>query len=169
MKKIIFLLLTLCMAACAPHESETTKNSSSGTLIGNPTDAKAQNQTDYSICETGQGANRLEGSWQQVFSQQDFRFTLTMDIFRDAVSLQNDCEYRGRELSVAASAPSHYDMTTFNVLGSDQAEREIDEAGFHMTCDVSIKPMKVRYSFRGRCLVMKSSDSSEELVMVPVY
>lgn len=168
MKKCILILLTLSLVACASNESES-KPSSPGSFGGNPTDAKTENKTDYGICGTGQGANRLEGSWQQVFAQQDFRFTMTLDIYRDSVTLTNDCEFRGRELSVATTAASYYDMKTLNVLSSNQAREEINEPGFNMNCDVSIKPMKVRYHFRGRCLVMTSPDSPEELVMVPAY
>jgi hypothetical protein len=166
MKKVVSVLFVLSLAACAQPESGS-KPVPSGSLGGNPTDAKAENKTDYGICGSAHGVHRLEGSWQ--LTQQDFRFTMTLDIYRDSVTLRNDCEFRGHEVSVETSAASYYDMTTLSVLSANQAHNEINEAGVNMDCDVSIKPMRVRYSFRGRCLVMSSPNSTEDLVMVPAY
>lgn len=162
MRSLLFVLISamaLTLTACDSSDSKDNK------ATQNPD--QAVNETDYSVCGVTTAPHTIEGRWQIIRSQGDFRLTTTMIIQNSNIQVFNDCELLGTKLRARASAPAYYDNATFQVLQPASDSQRIDHDNFHMSCDVSLEAKKINYSFDGNCLVFTQSGQSERMVLAP--
>ncbi len=132
------------------------------------TDAVVVNVTDYNACGSYTPANQdIEGAWQMSQTQGEFSFTGTLDFNHGTLIASNQCSFRGRSLTAQIQGPASYGNGRLNVNYSANRTEEINENGFHLDCSVSMQPMSLNYTFRGRCLVLTQPGSNQEIVMVP--
>jgi len=163
MKIILAAVLVLGLAACAPDNDKD--NGPGGMKGGGNNPEKAENTTDYGACGN-YSPRSIEGVWQMQQRAGEFNFTMVMEIYNGYLTLSNECELHGRYLTARVSSPVFYDSSNIETYSDGYDKQVIDEGGFHMTCDVSMKRSRLKYQFRGRCLEL-SDGGSQKLVLVP--
>jgi hypothetical protein len=161
MKIILVAALVLGLSACAKDKD----NSPGGLKGGGNNQEKTENVTDYGAC--GNYTPRtIEGAWQMQQRAGEFNFTMVMEIYNGYLTLSNECELHGRYLTARVSSPVYYDNSNIQIYSDGYDKQTIDEAGFNMTCDVSMKQSRMKYQFRGRCLEL-SDGGSQKVILVP--
>ena len=163
MKFVLAALVALTLTACSDSNSKKNKNGSDDL-----TEQNSGAENDYRCAGNTDPSQNIEGtSWYYTFRSNQIDFILSMDVYNGYVTMSNECSLQGRSLTARVSVPARCDHRTIEVLSRDSDRRSISEPGFKMNCDVSVKPSRMDYAFKGRCLILTQPGAKDRLVLFP--
>jgi hypothetical protein len=163
MKKLLLLALLTLATACS--SSNDKKSNDDHTSAG----ATQVDTTDYKECDRGTPPRDIRGAWAQSSESNGLTTQFVVEIDEDSVRFTTHCAAQGHDLTASAVTEASWDDTVLSVLGIAEDHKSLNVDDFHMNCDVNMKPIKLKYSFKGSCLVLaKSAQPQDILTLVPV-
>ncbi|WP_413559016.1 hypothetical protein [Bdellovibrio sp. HCB209] len=151
------LLLGLTLTACGPVEKEDADKAPD----------KIVNETDYSVCGSGNVGNTIVGSWRYYQSIGNIKFTKTYAFSRDYLRITNDCNFDGIQVRATASTRVMISMNGVSYLDSVLNENPVQREGYKLVCQSKIEPIDLNYRFQGNCLVLMAQDGKSSITLVP--
>jgi hypothetical protein len=172
MKYIFAFAMILALSAC----SVSSDNNGNKPFGGDqkPGEGSMVNETDYSQCGnfTPAGYDIGSATWAMYQSQNELNLGMFMRLEGSGryqnVRMTSTCQIHDRSLSAQVVVAAQSSYGNLEILEADQKATQIDEPGFKMNCNVSIRKSRMTYTFKGRCLELSQAGSSDKIVMVPL-